>query len=178
MPGLSMSALMAFCPLMAALILVHREDGSAGLTQLLRRSFDFKRIKFRRCFARRLLVMPAVSVGVHGLMRSGPCCWMHFQPGRGHGHRSCDGSNVGTAPAQNLLDVADRKDVKVFREVRAHRKASTLALVERSDLVHRKMRFRRQRRDDSILIGRLLEQSRQGEFLYVTKTLVHPSMTH
>lgn len=69
MPGLSVSALMAICPLMAALILVHRERGAAGVTQLLRRSFDFKRIKSKRWFAPILLVMPGVSVVVYGLMR-------------------------------------------------------------------------------------------------------------
>lgn len=68
MPGLSVSALMTFCPLMAALILVHREDGAAGVTRLLRRSFDFKRIASVRWFAPILLVMPGVSLVVYGLM--------------------------------------------------------------------------------------------------------------
>ncbi len=43
MPGLSVSALMTFCPLAAALILVHREDGVSGQVKLLRRAVDFKR---------------------------------------------------------------------------------------------------------------------------------------
>jgi uncharacterized protein len=68
MPGLSVSALMAFCPLLAALILVRREGGAAGVTQLLRRSFDFKRIRSKRWFAPILLVMPGVSLVVYGLM--------------------------------------------------------------------------------------------------------------
>ena len=69
MPGLSVSALMGFCPMVAALILVHREDKTAGMTKLLKRSFDFKRIKSKRWFALSLLLMPCVSVAVYGLMR-------------------------------------------------------------------------------------------------------------
>ena len=69
MLGLSVSALMAFCPMAAALILVHREDKTAGMTNLLKRSFDFKRIKSKRWFALSLLLMPSVSVAMYGLMR-------------------------------------------------------------------------------------------------------------
>lgn len=52
MPGLSVSALMTFCPLVAALILVHRESGVAGQAKLLRRAFDFKRISAKRWYPR------------------------------------------------------------------------------------------------------------------------------
>ena len=69
MPGLSVSVLMAFCPMAAALMLVHREDGAAGMSKLLRRSFDFKRIQSRRWFAPAFLLMPCVSVAVYLLMR-------------------------------------------------------------------------------------------------------------
>ncbi len=41
--GLSVSALGAFCPLMAAVILVYRANKTAGVTGLLKRSFDYKR---------------------------------------------------------------------------------------------------------------------------------------
>ena len=40
MPELSVSALMAFCPMVAALILVHREGGTAGVAELLKGSLD------------------------------------------------------------------------------------------------------------------------------------------
>lgn len=50
MPGLPVSALMAFCPMAAALILVHQDSGAAGVTGLLRRSFDFKRITEKRWY--------------------------------------------------------------------------------------------------------------------------------
>ena len=69
MPGLSVSALMAFCPMAAALILVHRENKVDGATELLRRSFDFKRIRARRWYVPILLLIPGVNVAVYGLMR-------------------------------------------------------------------------------------------------------------
>jgi len=69
MPGLSVSALMAFCPMVAALMLVHRESGASGATELLRRSFDFARIRAKRWYAPILLLMAGVNVIVYGLMR-------------------------------------------------------------------------------------------------------------
>ena len=69
MPGLSASALMAFSPMVAALILVYRENKTRGVTELLRRSFDFRRIKAKRWYVPVLLLMPGVSVVVYGLMR-------------------------------------------------------------------------------------------------------------
>ena len=69
MPGLSVSALMTFCPLVAALILVHRENGVAGQVKLLRRAFDFKRIGAKRWYVPIMLLMAGVNVIVYGLMR-------------------------------------------------------------------------------------------------------------
>jgi membrane protease YdiL (CAAX protease family) len=69
MPGLSISALMTFCPMAAALLLRYRERGSAGATDLLRRSFDFRRVALARWYFPVLLLMPAVSVVVYALMR-------------------------------------------------------------------------------------------------------------
>lgn len=69
MPGLSVSALMAFCPMVAALMLVHRERKAAAVAELLRRSFDFKRIKAKRWYAPILLLMFGVNLAVYGLMR-------------------------------------------------------------------------------------------------------------
>jgi uncharacterized protein len=68
MPGLSVSALMGLCPMVAALILVYRDKGGAGVWALLKRSFDFKRIKSKRWLAPILLQMPTVSLAVYGLM--------------------------------------------------------------------------------------------------------------
>ena len=69
MPGLSVSALGAFCPMGAALMLVYRERGTAGVIELLRRSFDLKRIKAKRWYAPILLLMACVNIAVYGLMR-------------------------------------------------------------------------------------------------------------
>ena len=68
-PGLSVSVLVALCPMAAALILVWREGRSASALALLRRSFDLKRIGARIWYAPILLLMPGVSVVVYGLMR-------------------------------------------------------------------------------------------------------------
>ena len=69
MPGLSLSALAAFCPMVAALILVHRERRTAGVIELLKRSFDFERIRAKRWYAPILVLMAGVNVAVYGLMR-------------------------------------------------------------------------------------------------------------
>ena len=68
-PGLSASALAAVCPMVAAFILVYRESGTAAVTELFKRSFDFKRIKAKRWYAPILLLMAGVNVAVYGLMR-------------------------------------------------------------------------------------------------------------
>ncbi len=68
MPGLSVSVLMAFCPMAAALVLVYRENKAAGLTELMARSLDFKRIKAKRWYVPMFLLMPGVSAVVYGLM--------------------------------------------------------------------------------------------------------------
>ena len=69
MPGLSVSALMGFNPMVAALILTYRDKGATGAWSLLRRSFDFRRIKSKRWLVPTLLLMPAVSLMVYGVMR-------------------------------------------------------------------------------------------------------------
>ena len=70
MPGLSVSALMTFCPMVAALLLVRRESGTTGARDLLKRSVDFRRITFKRWYLPILLLMPVVSLVVYGLMRA------------------------------------------------------------------------------------------------------------
>ena len=69
MPGLSVSALAAFAPVAAALVLVFRDGGTADMLALLRRSFDFTRIQDKRWLVPVLFLMPAVSLAVYGLMR-------------------------------------------------------------------------------------------------------------
>lgn len=69
LPGLPLSALGAFCPLLAALVLVYQESRTAGVVALLKRSFDFARIRRKLWYAPILLLMPGVSMLVYGLMR-------------------------------------------------------------------------------------------------------------
>ncbi|CAN5124407.1 hypothetical protein BH11PSE10_BH11PSE10_09810 [soil metagenome] len=69
MPGLSVSVLMAFGPMVAALVLVHRESGMTGVRKLLKRSVDFRRITDRRWYLPILLLMPLTSLAVYGVMR-------------------------------------------------------------------------------------------------------------
>jgi hypothetical protein len=42
--NLPVSALQVFCPLVAALILVYRDDGLSGAKKLLKRVFDYRKI--------------------------------------------------------------------------------------------------------------------------------------
>jgi uncharacterized protein len=69
LPGLPVSSLMFFCPVTAALIFVYRENRTAGVTELLKRSFDYERIRARIWYAPIILLMPGVMVLSYGLMR-------------------------------------------------------------------------------------------------------------
>jgi CAAX protease family protein len=69
LPGLPVSSLGAFCLLMAASILVYRENRTAGVTELLKRAFDYKRIRAKVWYAPIVLLMPGVMVLTYGLMR-------------------------------------------------------------------------------------------------------------
>jgi len=73
LPGLPLSALGAFCPLLAALVLVFEEGKTAGAVALLKRSFDFGRIRRKTWYVPIVLLMPGVSVLVFVLMR-----WMNM----------------------------------------------------------------------------------------------------
>ncbi len=68
-PGLPVSSLMAFCPMIAASILVYREDKTAGVTELLKRSFDCKRIRKKVWYVPTVLLMPGIAILAYGLMR-------------------------------------------------------------------------------------------------------------
>lgn len=69
LPGLPVSSLGAFCPLLAALIFVYKDNKTAGVTELLKRSFDYKRISAKVWYIPILLLMPGVMVLSYGLMR-------------------------------------------------------------------------------------------------------------
>ena len=69
LPGLPVAALMAVCPVIAAVLLVYREQRLAGVTTLLKRSFDFNRTKAKVWYLPILLVMPMVMVLSFGVLR-------------------------------------------------------------------------------------------------------------
>jgi membrane protease YdiL (CAAX protease family) len=69
LPGLPVSSLMAFCPLMAASILVYREHKTAGVIELLKRAFDDQRIRAKVWYAPIVLLKPGVMILTYGMMR-------------------------------------------------------------------------------------------------------------
>ena len=68
LPGLPVSSLMFVCPLTAALFLVYREDRAAGVSELLKRSFDYTRISAKIWYAPIILLEPGVMALSYGLM--------------------------------------------------------------------------------------------------------------
>lgn len=60
--NLPLSSLMTFNPMIAALILIYRESGTQGVKALLKRVFDYKRIKNRVWYLPIFLLMPLIMV--------------------------------------------------------------------------------------------------------------------
>ena len=50
-----------FVPLIAALILVHREEGRGGVRGLVKRTFDYRRIRHRRWYVPIFLALLLIS---------------------------------------------------------------------------------------------------------------------
>lgn len=70
MPRLPIAALAAFCPAIAALILVYAEGGTAGVHQLLARTFDYRlSVHNAAWLAPIVLLMPGAMSLSYGLMR-------------------------------------------------------------------------------------------------------------
>jgi membrane protease YdiL (CAAX protease family) len=67
--NLPISSLMVCCPLIAAVVLVRRDEGSEGAKALLRRAFDYKRIKGKTWYVPILFLWPAMMVLEYGLLR-------------------------------------------------------------------------------------------------------------
>src|ERR1700679_1244423 len=63
------SALMAVCPIIAALFFTYRENGLDGSKRLLSRIFDYKRINRKAWYAPIILLMPIVSILAYAVMR-------------------------------------------------------------------------------------------------------------
>lgn len=60
LPGVPIAALAFVCPVTAAMILEYRENKGTGVRALLKRSFDFKRIKVKGWYVPVLLLYPTV----------------------------------------------------------------------------------------------------------------------
>jgi membrane protease YdiL (CAAX protease family) len=70
LPGLPISALAAFVPALAACILVYKNNRLGGILQLLRRSFDFKRISNKYWYLAIIFINPAIALLAYWLMRA------------------------------------------------------------------------------------------------------------
>lgn len=68
LPGLPISALGAFTPALAAVILTYKQDRLSGVGQLLGHSFDFKRIKNPFWFLLILLINLIIAILAYGIM--------------------------------------------------------------------------------------------------------------
>jgi len=62
MPGLPVAAFSTICPMLAAFIIVYWENRTAGIVSLLKRAFDYKRIKVKIWYIQILLLMPFVMI--------------------------------------------------------------------------------------------------------------------
>ena len=89
LPGLPLSAVMVLCPLVASLILVAFERGSAAVTAHLKRALDFRLIKSKAWYAPILLLMPAtaalacIAMRVLDLPLPSPFAEAHLETGAG-----------------------------------------------------------------------------------------------
>jgi hypothetical protein len=67
--NLPVSSLSVFCPLIAAFILVRRQDGPGGIKRLLRKVFDYKGIKRKIWYLPIIFGMPFIMVVSYAVMR-------------------------------------------------------------------------------------------------------------
>src|ERR1041385_5144017 len=68
LPGLPLSALGAFVPGLVAIILTYRSNRLAGVLELLKRSFDFKRLPNWYWLPVILLINPAIAICAYGVL--------------------------------------------------------------------------------------------------------------
>jgi uncharacterized protein len=69
LPAIPVSALGLVCMVGAASMLVYRENGWGSVVALLKRAFDFKRVKAKRWYLPTLLLMPGVMAASYVVMR-------------------------------------------------------------------------------------------------------------
>jgi hypothetical protein len=67
--NLPVSTLMFVCPLIAACILVYREEKLGGISRLLKRVFDYKRIKYKIWYVPIIFLLPLIYLLSYGVMR-------------------------------------------------------------------------------------------------------------
>ena len=60
--NLPISALMAFCPLLVAAILVYKKQKVRGIKQLLKQSFDFKKINNKKWYIPIVFLLPVIAL--------------------------------------------------------------------------------------------------------------------
>jgi uncharacterized protein len=69
LPGLPASSLATICPALAAFILVYREKGWVGVTELVRRAVDYKKLRAKLWFVPIVVGMPFVLFLSYYFMR-------------------------------------------------------------------------------------------------------------
>jgi membrane protease YdiL (CAAX protease family) len=69
LPGIPVSGFAFLCPVAAAAILIYRQKGSAGVSELLKRSFDFGRIKAKGWLVPLIIIQPGIMVLSYLVMR-------------------------------------------------------------------------------------------------------------
>lgn len=69
LPSVPLAALMVICPVTAALIFVYKENKSAGVKDMLKGAFDFKRVRAKIWYVPIILLMPCIMVLSYVAMR-------------------------------------------------------------------------------------------------------------
>ena len=69
LPGLPASSFMVLCPVIAASVLVYIKEKSAGVVQLLKRSFDYGRIQAKVWYLPAIFLWPGIAFLAYGVMR-------------------------------------------------------------------------------------------------------------
>ena len=66
---LPISSLMAFCPILAAIIVVYKESKPGGIQELLKKAFDHKKIKEKKWYIPIIFLMPVIMLMSYWLMQ-------------------------------------------------------------------------------------------------------------
>ena len=66
---LPISSLMAFCPMLAAIILVYKNGKPGGVKELLKQAFDYEKIKEKKWYIPIILLMPGILLMSYWFMQ-------------------------------------------------------------------------------------------------------------